>query len=551
MKMLKKAVLLAIIMTITLLPLLSFGNAKASGNEADILQVYVSGQTMYAFTDAALSSDALSCLISNQAADITGAGVMTNDDTHIKTTILVDVSTSMPRSARNNVIAALQQMIERKPANEEYRLIAFGEDVVMLQDFTSDRYDLSNAVSKIQFEDKETKIYEAIINTIASREPQDASPTFFRTVVMTDGVDYTNSGITKEEFYIRLQNELYPIDVVAVSSSAGAEDRDLSALVRISGGRYHGLDPNTDVQALAQDLSVSGYSYVTAKIPESLQDGTTRQIDISDGANHMSLDFKIPVYSAPATAPQAPPLVMQTPGSAPPTQSENPSAPVGGEPASESEPSQPDSSRSEPGQSGDEKPFMSFFEGSNNVIFAISGVILLILIAACFVFVYMRGKKNKDKDQPRAKVKLGSQSGIGITEFFSDGNPSGSSGSQVTVKINKQNEPGVSWTLPVEGDVLIGRAEHCAVQLEDKRVSREHCKIVLQGVGLSLVHLSTSNKTYLNGNSVNVSAPVQSGDRIRLGQEELQIEYIQALGSSLHSNHNQADTSGSHTEAVF
>jgi len=72
-------------------------------------------------------------------------------------------------------------------------------------------------------------------------------PYFYRTVVTTDWVDDTVSGITKEELLIRLQNERYPIDVVAVSGNEMGENKELAAIVRMSGGRYNVLNPNTDI----------------------------------------------------------------------------------------------------------------------------------------------------------------------------------------------------------------------------------------------------------------------------------------------------------------
>lgn len=528
---------------IALLLMLTFGSSKAAGN-AEILQVHISGQNMTVVTNAALNPDTLTCLISNQDAEITGAGVLTDDGTLIKTTILVDVSTSMPRNIRDNLIAVLQLMVDRKPANEEFRLTTFGEEVKILQDFTVDRYDLSNAISKIKFEDKETRIYEAIYDTIPEKDPEAASTTFYRTIVVTDGVDYTNSGITKEEFFIILQNERYPIDVVAVGAVGASEDRELSAIVRISGGRYHYLAPDTDAAALNQDLGVSDYSYITAIIPGSLLDGTTRQIDIGDGANMMSVDFKIPIFNVPA----APPPVTESASQSPDIESTTPKPSPSDTSAKEASKTPETPSPSAAAEAGVLETVLTLFGDNTILIYIVTGAVLILVIAAIIVIVVVRGKKKKNAGRPRMGYKLGSESGIGITEFFGEGSTSGSS---FTIKISKSNDPSVSWTLPVENEIKIGRAENCTVRLEDKSVSREHCKIVAQGAGLVLIHLSTSNKTYLNGNNVDVNTPLQSGDKLKIGYETLQIDYIQTLGSPVQNNRQQQGSVSSETEAIF
>ena len=252
-----KKLVFKLVLIVAILSIMPIGIVRAD-SEAKILQVYISEQTLTVFIDNGLLSDALKCSISNQNAEITATGSLSDENTLMKMTVVLDVSTSMPTAIRDGVIATLKKMVEQKVANEEFKLVVFGDEIKTLHDFSSDRYDLASVIEKIKFDGNQSKIYDAIYNTIPRIVSSDNKPTFYRTIVITDGVDNTVSGITKEELFLKLQNEHYPVDVVTVSSKEMAEDKELSAIVRMSGGKYYSLNPNTDISVLVQNLSMNG-----------------------------------------------------------------------------------------------------------------------------------------------------------------------------------------------------------------------------------------------------------------------------------------------------
>ena len=527
----------ASILASALLLALPISAAFAEGSEdLRLMQVYVSGQTLVAFTGAGFQADELSCLVSNQSAEITASGSLSDSDVIVMTTVLVDISTSMPRSLRSGVVETLRLLVDAKPPNEQYRLITFAEELALLQDFTGDRYDLSSAIDKVGFTGHETIIYEAIYDTIPALTVIDDIPTFYRAIVITDGIDDTASGITKEELFIRLQNEHYPIDVVAVSAREAAEDRDLAAIVRMSSGRYFPLNPRTSITELSQQLGVGGASYLTATIPASMLDGTTRQVDISDGHYSASFDLKIPVFVVPAAdepPSDTPEQNSDAPIDAAPGAIEAPATSAPPSPVPVAEPTaEPDNE-----ETSEDKTFMTIF-GENTLYILIGACALLLFIAAAIVLLVLRSKKKKAEARPALGYRFGSDSRMGITEFFGDGDSN--SNAHFTIKLSVANDPAATWTLPVNGELLIGRAEHCPVRIEENSVSREQCKIVVQGSGLAVVHLSMTNKTLLNSSNVTESAPVQSGDTLLFGRVVLQIDYIQSLGEpTLRQAHQQ------------
>lgn len=118
------------------------------------------------------------------------------------------------------------------------------------------------------------------------------------------------------------------------------------------------------------------------------------------------------------------------------------------------------------------------------------------------------------------------------------------------IKLRDTERQDRSWMLPVSDELLIGRAAHCALRLEDKSVSREQCKITLYPEGAVVVNLSASNQTKKNGRIVDGYAPVQAGDVLTLGRESLRIDSLQVLEKPPQEAAQEAPI-GRRTESIF
>jgi Protein of unknown function (DUF3662)/FHA domain len=76
----------------------------------------------------------------------------------------------------------------------------------------------------------------------------------------------------------------------------------------------------------------------------------------------------------------------------------------------------------------------------------------------------------------------------------------------------------------VERPVLtLGRARECDIVVDDPSVSRRHAELRRGPGGFTLVDLSSTNGTQVNGKKIG-QAEVADGDRIMLGQTELRFE---------------------------
>lgn len=70
---------------------------------------------------------------------------------------------------------------------------------------------------------------------------------------------------------------------------------------------------------------------------------------------------------------------------------------------------------------------------------------------------------------------------------------------------------------------LIGRGEHCQIQLEDRTVSRDHLELASHGSSLIATDLDSSNGTLLNGRTLSRPTRLESGDVLGVGRHRLEI----------------------------
>lgn len=76
---------------------------------------------------------------------------------------------------------------------------------------------------------------------------------------------------------------------------------------------------------------------------------------------------------------------------------------------------------------------------------------------------------------------------------------------------------------PIEGaGIILGRDETAGIAIDDKRISRQHCKIWLNGNTYSISDMGSSNGTFLNGKRV-TEQTLKSGDKIQIGSNQFRF----------------------------
>ena len=86
-------------------------------------------------------------------------------------------------------------------------------------------------------------------------------------------------------------------------------------------------------------------------------------------------------------------------------------------------------------------------------------------------------------------------------------------------------EPRLTFRISNGSVKTIGRGARADFVLDQALVSRIHCRLTASGDELEVHDLSSTNGTFVNGKRVK-HAVVKSGDRLRLGRTELDVERL-------------------------
>lgn len=510
----KKINLFMLIFIVVTIPLRSYADENVM-----LSQIYIKDNCMDFFFFGEFDMSNVRVKVSNKAIEPIAGGFVIDRKIAIRTTVLLDVSTSFPLNSRDYAKAYIDYLIENISPQEQLRLATFGDKLDILQDFTSDRYDLAKSINKIKYNGAQKKIYDAVYNIVSQIQPLEDVPIYYRTIVITDGIDETAGGITKEELYLKLKSDRYPIDVIAVSSKVQAEpEKNLAALTRVSGGRYVNIYPEARIKDVSSVLGVGEIFWIRVRIPEELLDGSTRQVDISDGQKSLQFDVKVPVSDVEMTEVSSSSKVTESPETS-------------------------DSSRSDDKEQGNHFPSFIQFIGDNAVFLFFVTAGLSVIIIFIGVKIRRRSAQRLHRPLPPEKVDFFDEK----TEYLGDMDSFG----QYTIKISDSSNPDKSWILPIVEELIVGRSEHAAVYIDDKSASREQCKIIVQTSGPAVVHLGQTNKTLLNGVKVGGISPLKSGDILKFGRCTLHIDYIQFVGDVSSSDLGHQSENDDKTESIF
>lgn len=472
-------------------------------SEAVLSQAYVWEQDLDVFITGDMNPDDLSCKVSNQAVKIVESGLLANKGVTIRTTILIDVSASMPPAVRGNVKAYIDGLIQNISDDNQYKIVTFCEQMSVLQDFTGDRYDLSNAASSIEFHGQQSKIYDAVYNTIPKMQPLDGAPCYYRTIVITDGLDDTASGVTKEELYLKLQADKYPIDVVLVTNKKQGEPaKELSALTRMSGGQYRELNQDTDIVSLTSEFSYRDIYWVRAKLSGALLDGSIRQVNLGDGAKSVQFDMKIPVLDTP---------VDETLGSAQPTTTIEQPEELS---TSEEEVSETKSSAAaltSPADQGLSKTNHWLKIGAAGI----ASAVMIGLVFAVLLFPTQKRKGSSTRDVSDEEE----------TVLIPD--PFARKSNEIFLRFQNTKDKAQVWDVILRNELLIGRDKNCQIHISDTSVSHKQCKIYMDTT-VMIENLSKSNITRVNGIPFNDPVELKAGDQIKCGRILLDVDFLDA-----------------------
>lgn len=430
------------------------------------------------------------------------------EDLPSDTLILVDTSGSIPKVVQDKTSEFLSLLIDGKIENERYAIASFGTDISYLCDYTSDRYELSKAVEKLDYSEKYTYIYSTLDDALKNI----GNNVFTKIIIISDGVENSKDGITYDEILKSVSDSHCPVYTIGIENSNQEYLKKFYSFSRNSAAKSFTLTSDTDVSEVCGVVNeCRNYTCLTIDIPDALTDGSIKYLQISGENFECGIDIRMPV--AEITETEILEAVSET-----------------------------TTANAEPEQTR-EKSTLDI-----KIIIAIVAVTAIILVIIAVIFKSI-DRKEKAHEKSAAPVDQSS-----IETIIKKQIPGGDDTiiDDCIIMLTDVNVPEHSFRSALGDGVIVGRnAKECMIAIDyDKHISRSHCRIYREKDKILIENLSTKQGVTINGKYVieragspekisggkstgtkillpNVNSSVRelsSGDLIRIGHTTLRFE---------------------------
>ncbi|WP_408070250.1 VWA domain-containing protein [Butyrivibrio sp. JL13D10] len=222
-----------------------------------------------------------------------------------KTLLLVDNSNSMSKY-KDKIKTILTRLVWNHQPDERFSLVAFGEDVDVLLDFTDNYDDVRMAVDGMTYFDQPTYLRNILYDEIKAMI-DDGEDDFNRIIIFSDGTEESRLGVTYEELTDLVKSDAYkcPIYTIGCHYQPAVGDLDkLFALSRRTSSPYFALDDYQDVNEIADIIREDDKSirFFRFSVPDDLRDGSTKSIGLhlmyDEGDYMFAHSTQVPIASA-------------------------------------------------------------------------------------------------------------------------------------------------------------------------------------------------------------------------------------------------------------
>lgn len=408
---------------------------------------------------------------------------------------VVDISKSLRDKDFNNLKEIIIKLINQMNENDSAAIITFGEEVSILQNYTSDKILLETSVNDISLNDNLTRFYDGIKKGLEIGRYNDLSLPDRRTIiVVSDGMDDFPGGLTKDEVIEDIKTDNIPIYAIGAYSPPLNNNKQLALdtfgeIARISNGQYYQLG-TYDLDDIYNKIHNSIKSTHIIKLNYE---------ELSLRENKYDLNLNVKIDSKVFTDKTQVKLENYKKN----------------EEETVIEVVQP-------------SELEGIHTNSNTSILYICLGIGLTLLLILVVIIY-KIKKNRAieaicPDQDNDDEVFGEDE----KQFYIDNNEyhiSGAKGKEIKLTIIDPKNEEKSHILNIGNKALIGRSNKSDLLFDDPKVSNKHCEIIFEKDNLYIDDLNSTNGTFVNGVPIVSRFKLSNNDIILIGQIELRINY--------------------------
>lgn len=487
----------------------------------DVRQVYCFSDLLRTYVDA---EDSSSNPISKPersdvAATIDGNKLTVQDirrfgdtDEGVADIFLVDISGSIRNSQMKQVKSAIKTWAANMKNNDRIAIITFGENVRCAIDFSNDRGAIDNAVDSITNNDKKTQLYGGISEALKLATRTDSNlPKRKNIVLITDGVNDYNGGVSENDVFTQLKEDLVPVYSMLMPNSEKGR-ATLNSVTEYSGGKIY-------------DMSNKQIDTVYGWIRESIQNSYT--VDFAYGnaaADDGKHSLNVKIAQGDKIAEDSVQFTFKK-------SDEQSGAYAMGE------------SKNDKDENKEENNEENSSDNKKKLILII-GIVLFVVVAivTLIIFLVMRGRNTDDIYTSDIYSGGSSQSfNQGYPDPINNGyNNAGSSypmqGMDSTVNVNEMGQDitivltpingGGQITAKMNGIVNIGRGPLNEIVINDNLVSGRHCAITNENGVMYIEDMMSTNGTILNGILINSKSEIRNNDILMLGNNEYRVSFV-------------------------
>lgn len=444
----------------------------------------------------------------------------------VRTLILWDNSLSVMNKYGDALKNILIDLVAGRVAGEEFAIAVLDREVTYLTDYSSDYSYLKQMIEDMEGEDKDAYLIENLYEAISTlNQMQDSG--YKRIIVISDGMDSTEIGYSKDELMALIEKTPYLIHTIGISGKNNQDElQNMFALSRMTQAQYIALEETTDTMSVAEAFRADYHLLqVKIEVPKELQNGSTQnsQLTLTAGNASYTAQSQVTLPFADLTA-------------------EESTEETAAEPEEEEVPAE------EPETSG--KPILQALLIGMAVIVAVLTVVIMILVknrkkdgksdnayeeldkriknerhkeAAVPAFAPIKSQKT-DMLQKTVTEKQES-SGSRTLLLFDTPEAEGQKARNKRIILTDEADAMRTYQCDITDKIIVGRSvASCNLAIiTDNAVSEKHCEISLEGNRFYIADLGSSNGTFLNGEKIHSATEIKTGCKLKIGRSEYRL----------------------------
>ncbi len=449
---------------------------------------------------------------------------------------LVDTSGSLSNVQMEQVKAAMRKWASEMKPNDRMAIITFREEVETILDYSNDPDAIQRAIDGITNNGMKTRLYGAVDEGLNLSQRNDLDlPKRRNIVLVTDGLNDSNGGVSMEDVSERLKRTRIPIYCLWLAGNDKEEgESTMNTLSERSGGEKYNLDSQNIDSVYEQVHNKIQNSFVIdlAYSDDEFLNGTSSNLELK-----VTADGKTPIAS------------LDTYFSAPTENSGMGQAKTDAQLTTETgQEDDKDKKEDKSEDTDEEKEEDEQSEEDNKFFFFIIVLIILVVVILVILLILLKLRKrdNKDSSYENAfdldhtdhRYPGANESGFNQdyreTEFVPH-DYGGKRGPTVKNDIWGQQEKtrtvkltdtatGQTKTLQIQNECHIGRKSDNDFVIDSPKVSGRHCILYIEDGVVYVEDLGSTNGTKLNGSLVHEKKQLKTGDILVIANKTYQLE---------------------------